>query len=83
MEICLVMVNRLVSRDSRLRRADRVMPKMRDALSPNAREVAMREITPRERAEFPRRLDSFPPMMATPSSYRVGASKLGDAGRLR
>ena len=72
-----------MSRDSRLRRADRVMPKMQDGLSPTTREVAMWEITPRERAEFTRRLGGFSPMMERPSSSQVGTSKLGDAGSLR
>ena len=59
------------------------MPKMQDTLSPNAQEVPMWEITPREHAGPPRRLDGIPPTMEVPLKFETRRKQTGGARRLR
>ena len=59
------------------------MPKMQDALSPNAQEVRIWEITPHEHAGLPRRLGGFPPTMEAPLKLEPGTKQIADARHLR
>jgi hypothetical protein len=58
------------------------MPKMQDTLSPNAQEVPMWEITPREHAEDAATLGRFPADDGSAPQFRARHKQTAEARRL-